>query len=213
MPLKRRVLDRDSGVVRDAPLIVIASEDTYAVHHYLTKFRARRVQFRVLPTQDCMSSPQAVLDRLDSYRDREQLNDDDELWLCIDRDHWAEDNHILNLRQVRQKCVQKGYRFAISNPCFDLWILLHFVDPPPEGFRNCGEVTHQLRKLIPGYCKTSVESVVLTVDQVQQAINRAERMAVDDLFSRDTSTTQMHLIMESLRAKEAIRLTIREGLQ
>ena len=30
MPLRRRPLDRDGGVVRDASLIVIASEDTYA---------------------------------------------------------------------------------------------------------------------------------------------------------------------------------------
>lgn len=206
MPRKRRALDRDSGVVRDAPLIVIASEDTYAVHHYLAKFRARRVQFRVLPTQDCMSSPDAVLERLDGYRDREQLNDDDELWLCIDRDHWAEDNHISNLRQVRQKCVQKGYRFAISNPCFDFWVLLHFMDPPPEGFRNCGEVNQYLRKIIPGYCKTSVQRLPITVDQVQQAIERANNLAAADLFSRDTPTTQMHLILESLRAKDSIQL-------
>lgn len=206
MPRKRRALDRDSGVVRDASLIVIASEDTYAVQHYLSKFHARRVQFKVLPTQDCMSSPDAVLERLDAYRDTEQLNDGDELWLCIDRDHWAEDNHISNLRQVRQKCVQKGYQFAISNPCFDLWVLLHFQEPPPEGFRNCGEVTQQLKKIISGYCKTSIEKLVITVDQVEQAIERAKKILTADLFSRDTPTTQMHLILESLRAKDAIRL-------
>ena len=31
MPLKKRPLDRDRGVLRDASLIVIASEDTYAM--------------------------------------------------------------------------------------------------------------------------------------------------------------------------------------
>jgi predicted 3-demethylubiquinone-9 3-methyltransferase (glyoxalase superfamily) len=41
MPHKKRPLDRDSGVVRDASLLVIACEDTHAVKQYWTK-RLRR---------------------------------------------------------------------------------------------------------------------------------------------------------------------------
>lgn len=34
MPRKTRPLDRESGVVRDASLVIIASEDTYAVQQF-----------------------------------------------------------------------------------------------------------------------------------------------------------------------------------
>ena len=34
MRRKKRQLDRDAGVVRDATLLEIASEDKYAVSHY-----------------------------------------------------------------------------------------------------------------------------------------------------------------------------------
>jgi len=68
MPRNRSPLDREGGRVRDASLIVIASEDTYAVKHYLAKFLTKRVQFIVLPTAGGRSSPAAVLERLDQYQ-------------------------------------------------------------------------------------------------------------------------------------------------
>lgn len=43
MPLKPRPLDRDNGVVRDASLVIIASEDRYAVKQYFSRFKPRRV--------------------------------------------------------------------------------------------------------------------------------------------------------------------------
>jgi hypothetical protein len=66
MPRKKRLLDRDAGIVRDASLIVIASEDTYAVKDYFSRFRTRKVQFIVVPTEDCHSAPvngQAIIAR------------------------------------------------------------------------------------------------------------------------------------------------------
>ena len=67
MPRKKRPLDRDSGVLRDAKLIVIASEDKYAVQSYFRRFRTKKAQFVVLPTEDCHSSPENVIARLDKY--------------------------------------------------------------------------------------------------------------------------------------------------
>jgi hypothetical protein len=51
MPRKRRTLDRDGGTVRDASLVIIASEDKYAVSQYFRMFRTRRVVFKVLETR------------------------------------------------------------------------------------------------------------------------------------------------------------------
>jgi hypothetical protein len=44
--------------------------------------------------------------------------------MVIDRDNWEEKN----LSDIATKCHQAGYRIADSNPCFELWLLLHFVD-------------------------------------------------------------------------------------
>jgi hypothetical protein len=61
MPRKKRPLDRDGGALRDARLVVIASEDTLAVRDYFSRFRLRRVQFRILPTEGGRSAPQHVV--------------------------------------------------------------------------------------------------------------------------------------------------------
>jgi hypothetical protein len=206
MPRKQRPLERDGTLVRDASLIVIASEDRYAVEHYFGKFHSKRFRFRVLPTDDCRSSPEAVLDRLDDYRQEFDVGEHDELWACIDLDHWGEPNHIRNLRQVKRMTDQKGYRLAISHPCFDFWILLHFQDPPASSIGGCAEVAATLRGILPGYSKTSIKDLSLTTEQVEQAIDRATRLPPVESLTPDGPTTQVHLILESLRAKETIQL-------
>ena len=84
MPRKKRPLDRDSGVVRDASLVVIACEDTHAVKQYFARFRTRKVQFHVLPTQDEHSSPQDVLARLDRFKEEFATQERDVFWVCVD---------------------------------------------------------------------------------------------------------------------------------
>lgn len=205
MPRKPRRLDRDSGVVRDASLIVIASEDTYAVEHYLAKFHTRRVQFKVLPTVDGHSSPEAVLERLDQYRAEHQLGDGDELWACIDLDHWADPNHVANLRSVMRQARQKGYQFVISSPCFEFWILLHFQDPPDEGMGTCADVIERVQAWVPGYGKKALPGLQLSVGQVEAAIERASRQHRDGLNS-DGPATDVHQLMKRLAEKQAIRL-------
>lgn len=55
MPRRKRPLDRREAF-RDARLVVIASEDTYAVEQYFSGFSPCRVQYRVLSTTDACSS-------------------------------------------------------------------------------------------------------------------------------------------------------------
>ena len=152
MPRKPRPLDRDSGVVRDASLIVIASEDTQAVGAYFAHFQPRRVQFRVLPTENGRSASEHILQRLNDFRSEFHLEDDDQLWYCGDTDHWVAANHIANLVQVLQRCSQAGYHVALSNPCFELWLLLHFSDIPSD-IQNCQSICDKLSVTAGGYSK------------------------------------------------------------
>jgi hypothetical protein len=82
MPRKSRPLKREGGATRDASLIVIASEDTYAARDYFSRFKTTRVQFSVIPTKDCRSAPQHVMSRLDDFK-REFVTDE------VDPKNWA----------------------------------------------------------------------------------------------------------------------------
>ncbi len=40
--------------------------------------------------------------------------------MVVDVDRWE------NLDEIVSRCIKEGFRAAVSNPCFELWLLLHF---------------------------------------------------------------------------------------
>lgn len=206
MPRKPRPLDRDSGVVRDASLIVIASEDTHAVHQYFNRFRPRRVQFRVLPSDHGHSAPEHILRRLDAFRDEFFLAEDDQLWYCGDTDHWATGGHLPNLLQVIQRCRKAGYHVALSHPCFELWLLLHFAELPPDA-ETCAKVVAHLIIAAGGYSKVGGCVGPITAEMVQGAVVRASRLDLNTPDIPTSPTTRVYQILQLLISRESIQLT------
>jgi len=208
MPRKKRPLDRDSGVVRDASLVIIACEDTHAVKQYFARFRTRKVQFVVLPTQDGHSSPQDVLARLDRFKDEVATEEGDLFWVCIDTDHWAQANHIQNLRQVLQQCHQKNYAVAINNPCFELWLLLHFRDHAGVDEVPCSEVARALRRAAGSYQKGKCAQLPIEPPQVHRAVSRAKKMDTNpnDVLPSHPMT-RVYRLIEVLQDRDSIELS------
>jgi hypothetical protein len=196
MPRKPRPLDRAGGVVRDASLIVIASEDTYAVEQYFHKFHTTKVLVEVLPTVNGKSSPAAVIERLADYARKWQIGVEDEIWACIDR--WP----VSGLHQVIAQCHRNGYRIAISSPCFELWIYLHFANAPTTTVNNCSQMTALLATHISGYHKKAISGLPLTLDQVHRAIERAKTLPDPKALTPGVVATGLHEVMSSLQSRE-----------
>ncbi len=201
---KKRPLDRKAKVVRDASLVVIASEDRYAVRQYFDFFESTRIQFRVLETPGGKSAPEHVLNRIDEYIEEFQIGEGDTFWVVCDCDHWAEPNHIKNLTHVLQQCRQKDIQVALSNPCFDLWLLLHFAEYPVEDVLTCNEVAKRLRAAAGGYDKTKVYNLQIDDEKVSAAVKRAaeKHPSLEEIPKR--LQTAVHLIIQSLVAKRII---------
>jgi hypothetical protein len=206
MPRKTRPLDRDLGQVRDASLIVIASEDELIVKDYFSRFGSSRVSVLVLPTEGGRSAPAAVLARLDDFGKEYQIRDDDQLWLCTDKDHWAEPAHIANLVQMLQQCRQKGYQVAISNPCFELWLLLHVEDVDPAAPLKCSEIVKKLKALPGGYNKKDCDGLGVDGSKVAKAVERAACLDTDGSAIPDAMLTRVYGIIRVLQAKGVIGL-------
>jgi hypothetical protein len=206
MPRKKRPLDRDGGALRDASLIVIASEDTYAVKDYFLRFKTRRIQFIVIPTEGGRSAPDQVIYRLNKFKEEYATEEDDQFWLCIDTDHWANSGHIANLTRVLQHCKQKNYLVAISNPCFDLWLLLHFENVEPSDKRTCQEIAQRLSELVAGYGKKSCNQLPLKGTMVASAVERAQRLDAGNSLIPKTASTGVYKIIVALRQRDAIEL-------
>lgn len=207
MPRKKRPLERSEGVDRDASIIVIACEDKYAPKVYFGQFVTSRVQFKVFPTEDCRSSPFHIVQRLRTYQDEFQLGGSDQLWYLGDLDHWSEPNHIANLTPALRECRQADFGVAICNPCFELWLLLHFVDLPKRQPWNATTIESELRRQAGGYSKVRGCVTPITSEMVEVAIERDR--ALDEFPVEDiprTPTSRVSRIIEVLKQKQAIRL-------
>lgn len=125
---KRKDFVRLEGV-RSARLVVIAGEGRYTESIYFNavknELRAPNVHVEVLDRNSDESSPESVHRQVADFMRQYNIEDDDELWLVIDRDRWQE----RMLSQVAQLCAQNSHlHFCMSNPCFELWLLLHLED-------------------------------------------------------------------------------------
>ena len=195
---RKRPLDRTTKVVRDASLIVIASEDKYAARQYFELFRSTKIQFKVLETDEGKSAPQHVMARLDTYMKEFDFGPNDEFWLVCDCDHWINAGHIKNLVQVIQQCGQKGIQVALSNPCIELWLLLHFSSFPTEDQLTCDEVEDKIRAAIGGYDKTRVYNLPITNENVRVAVKRSADNQASSSEIPDCPQTAVHGIIQHL---------------
>jgi len=102
-------------------------------------------------------------------RRKDSYEENDEIWAVFDRDtHPRYEDSI-------QRCEIAGVGVARSNPCFELWLVLHF-----ESFdRPCtsAEIQQHLRTHIPEYHPTSNKTVdcAALMERIDPAENRGQR--------------------------------------
>jgi hypothetical protein len=92
----------------------------------------------------------------------------DEVWCVTDVDQF---DVVVAIRQARNHDV----RLAISNPCFEVWLLLHFVEctAPMQG---PGDAIRRLKRHVPEYSKNELRFEQFGVGVVD-AIARAQALS------------------------------------
>jgi hypothetical protein len=173
---KKRPIDRSLKSLRDTRLLIIATEGRITEKQYFAQFRNRRVQVKVIPTgEDNKSSPEYVLERLKPFRQEYQLGAEDELWLMIDVDRWPEKK----LSSVTKEAKISGFKLAISNPCFETWLLCHYILPTITT-ASCQEITKQLGNELKKVHNSAYNKAKLNIDNfkpyVKQALENAKQL-------------------------------------
>lgn len=195
MSPKRRKFRRPLGQRRYRKLFVIATEGMKTEPQYFAIFNNQESVVRVhcLKGRDG-SSPNRVLKRMQTYLKQESLKSSDEAWLVVDKDEWS-DEQLCALYEWSER--KERYNFALSNPKFEYWLLLHFEDG--GGIRSSRECSERLKRWLPDYDK-GINVRKFTVDMITAAIQRAERR--DHLcedWPKETGTTVYRLIKSLMR--------------
>lgn len=201
---------------RDARLIVIASEgkDTEQIYFkaLAKEYTNPRVHVHILERSEDeqnSSSPEYVLKQLNNYKSLYELEADDELWLVVDKDRWTD----AMLSRVATECTQEvSMHMALSNPCFELWLLLHLEDASsltPKEQKQWMENRRKSRNTDPflkvrlrqkmGSYHESVYDAPALIAHVEEAIVRAKALDKNpaDRWPQ-TLGTRVYLLVESV---------------
>lgn len=202
---------------RDAKLIYIAVEGILTEKIYFEKlaleYKNSRTKILIIPRESTDSSPEFIFDNLIEKLPNYDDIISDNVFIVIDRDQWPQ--KIMS--KVEKSCYEKGYKFIVSNPCFELWLLLHYEDistfdqSTKELIKKNKKVTKaknakkyiekSLSDIAGGYNKTNETSIAKFIPLVNIAITNAEKMNPPSLSERgwpDKLCTQVHFLVEEI---------------
>jgi len=165
----RRKFERKLPVLNYRKVFVLATEGTSTEPQYFDIFNSTTMMITVKWLKGFHSDPIHVLRRMKQYLSSNRLKSGDAAWLVVDRDQWTDEQ----LTQLHEWAItNEQYGLAVSNPCFELWILLHFEDA--TGVTNLRLCKERLKRHLPNYDKGRIETVKL-IPGIAAAIDRARR--------------------------------------
>ncbi|TSA38190.1 MAG: RloB domain-containing protein [Porphyromonadaceae bacterium] len=169
MTAARRKFQRPLGERRYRKLFVIATEGYITEPQYFALFLKYQPIVHIKCLRDkSKNSPLQVLKRLRTQLKNENFMKSDEAWLVVDKDKWT-DNQLGQLFAWSNQSDQFG--FALSNPKFEFWLLLHFEDG--NGIASSQDCSGRLQVHLPDYDK-NIDSRKFTRELMEVAIHRAE---------------------------------------
>lgn len=180
------------------------------------------------------SRPKQLLDLIEQYKEEndEQYEfdkyPDDEFWIVTDVDkNWSNDiidlvnnkTYLDEWKDTVAACQDKGYHYAISNPFFEMWLLLHHDEPNDEdksfavtnthSYQSTTHFRERLQELgVPLKRRKHIKNSDYNAKKVTDAIIRAQNLHKDinDLYPKYFATTVYMLVQKiaDLAADEAM---------
>lgn len=196
------------AAVRDPKLIIIATEGQATEQDYFEefldqgKYQRSQVHIVLLKRKETSSSPKYVVSQLHEHKRKFGLRKDDKLWALIDLDQWT--NNELNL--VAADCESNEYCLALSNPCFEVWLLLHLKDLTEYNkkeieriCKNKHSIKEKIREFISSFDKGGNIHMQHFMNRIDKAIKNARKLDIQpqDRWPR-TVGTRVYVLMENI---------------
>ena len=117
----------------------------------------------------------------------------DEVWCVFDVDEHPNFANACQMARDNDICL------AVSSPCFELWLLLHFQDSP--GAQHRDQVRRLLKKHMPGYSKKiDFEDVAKHIGAAMARAERLQFQADQDEDSHRNPTSSVYKLLKSIQA-------------
>lgn len=110
-----------------------------------------------------------------SRKGKDSFEINDQVWAVFDRDDHPHFGEAINL------CERNGVKVAWSNPCFELWLILHESDYDRPGDRR--DVQKEFKALRPEYDRSGAKTP--DCDDMIRRVEEAERRSDVQLRERE----------------------------
>ncbi|MEU3216397.1 RloB family protein [Streptomyces sp. NPDC006971] len=170
-------LKRTRGARPEQRRFLIYCEGECTEHQY---FKGLRAELRALPVAVCLGGehgePKSLVKAAIEHKNRapssasDRWTAYDEVWCVIDVEAPVPHEGLADALKLARR---NGIEVALTNPCFELWLLLHFQDV--RGYCTSAEAQKALEKL--GSCGYSVSRKHLVYESLRDGHTQAEELA------------------------------------
>lgn len=185
--IPRKKLVNPSTHVRDARLYMVVVEGANTEWNYFNALQDQdfipksKVHIEVAKPDEHKSAPNHLIacaeENFNSITNRLP---DDECWIVFDVESLTRnDKRERQVREAIDVARDQKWFVALSNPCFEVWYLLHIMDDLTgiDGTGNSAKET--LRMQLGGYRESNVPQPCLDRQAIQLAITRAKSRDTD----------------------------------
>lgn len=127
----------------------------------------------------------------------------DEVWCIFDKEEKRYERNFKCAMEMAAGDLPSGKRLscAVSNPCFEFWILLHYerTDRP---FSNCREVVAPIKKHCPHYTKTKKAEIEKICLRFRSAVHNAEWLRSRDVVC---PSTDVDVLLKALLKEDFLK--------
>ncbi len=188
------------------PVVYLICEGTETEIRYFKRFRSRGCHIDIIPIPSQYKAADRLIQKVRATMGTNPYYPDegDVIWCVFDRD----ENSDAALQKAKQVAMKEGYRLAYSNPSFELWFLLHFVNQSAE-ITHCEGVIRMLKQ--PGRLERYEKNhdvydqlEPLQKDAIERAKQRIQTLEIEhtEVISRKSNpVTTVADLVEYLNSK------------
>ena len=182
MPKQIQTLPRGRNKRVPHPVVIIVCEGEKTEPTYFKHFKKRDKLLRIEIVKGAKgTSYQALINTALEAKERHVSKTESEwaVWCVSDVDAdiktpYNQSSKNSQLKEYAKKAANNGFKIALSNPCFELWFLLHFTYTTGS-LQNYSAVSRKLSEYLPQYEKNS-DIFNLLLDKQKTAINHAKKL-------------------------------------
>ena len=175
--MARKFLEKKRGTGKKAakPLIILIAEGQNETEkNYFSQFRKQNSSFNIkILKSGWATDPRRMLKAIELYWKENELSEEkgDQGYVVLDLDC---DEKKAKLVEKLQNGSENNIRFIVSNPCFEVWFLLHY-QCSTHIYADGNEVIRDLRKYISNYQKNTDVFSILSVN-LDKALKNADKL-------------------------------------